>query len=477
MLAVTRVGKGLAKCYPMMCGARAELKVRFLSWVVLALTCLSMVAPPAQAFYDQHLSWSDMSDFDLRPAFRSQYASQSNLLEPSISDSTFELVLRDADDRVSEDFTIPDDLRNSVGFWLRVYTEWTTHHVAIFDSRHPEIVYEVLDFRELSKTARNAIVYEIVSKKKIKNTLAAYRKALAKLAAHPGGKHPGREEQNILKAIKRARHKHSIKELAHNVRSQTGQRDNIVKGLLAAEAFFPKMEQLFRQVGTPPELTRLALVESSFNLHATSRVGAAGVWQFMKNPGYKYMLIDQHANIDERLSPLKSTVAAARLLKENFQRFRNWPLSVTSYNHGLRGLLKFGKKKESEYEKIAHLFDPCKRSPLGWAGRNYYAEFLAVLHAEAYRKVFYGEPPVSNLRPVVFRKSGEKTALAIAMSAGVSLHEFKLLNPDILNINKPLPRNFLVAIPGDVDDMAGLIGKKPTHLQAKSSRKVRDSEG
>ncbi|MCM2323130.1 MAG: lytic transglycosylase domain-containing protein [Oligoflexia bacterium] len=222
------------------------------------------------------------------------------------------------------------------------------------------------------------------------------------------------------------------------------------------------MEELFASSGVPKELTRLALVESSFNLHAISYAGAAGVWQFMEYPGKKYLLIDRSAAIDERLSPLKSTVAAAKLLRENHQRFGSWALAVTSYNHGLRGLLRLKRSESKEFSRIAHLFDACnRRSPLGWAARNYYAEFLAVLHAESYRKLFYGEPPVQPLRPVAFRfAAAGKTALATAMEAGVGLQEFRLLNPDIRNLKKPLPPRFLIALPGTTDDLAGLTPKR-----------------
>ena len=238
-----------------------------------------------------------------------------------------------------------------------------------------------------------------------------------------------------------------------------------MKGLVAAESFFPKMEDLFRKLGAPVKLTRLSLVESSFNLHATSRVGAAGVWQFMPKTGASFMMIDPRLDIDERLSPLKSTVAAAKLLKQNKRYFGNWPLAVTAYNHGLRGL---SAHRKSERSQFLSLFYPAIKAALGWAGRNYYAEFLAVLHAEAYRKLYYGEPPVSELRAFAFRKLTEpKTAMQLAMENGIALQEFKLFNPDIRDLRKRLPRGFLVAIPGLLDDVALLtdVSKRRVGVQ------------
>lgn len=431
----------------------------------ITLAAIFAVTSQGVAAYNYPVAWSDMNDLDLRPVFQTQYVSQGNLLEPTIADWSYDLVLRDADNLVPAEFRIPAPLKRSVAFWLRIYTEWTTQHVVIFDSRHPEVVYEVLDFRPLSQTARNDIAYEIMRKNKIRARLAVWRHAIATVAARPRGPFKTPETLAVAAQIKKLPHKHRTSELAQNVRAQTGQRDNIVKGVLAAEAYFPKMEEVFRGMNVPPALTRLSLVESSFNLKSMSRVGAAGVWQFMPNPGYKYLKIDRHGGtIDERLSPLKASVAAAKLLRENFGRFHNWALAVTSYNHGLKGLKS--TKRQKDFDKIAHFFDPCYRqSPLGWAGRNYYAEFLAVLHAEAYRKVFYGDPPIPSLRPFVYKRLEKPAnAMTLAMENGVSLTDFRLLNPDIRNLRTILPKGFSVALTGSQDDLAALTTPPPSKL-------------
>ena len=82
----------------------------------------------------------------------------------------------------------------------------------------------------------------------------------------------------------------------------------------------------------------MPLVESSFNVRARSRYGAVGLWQFMRSTGRRYLRIGR--GIDERMDPLESTRAAARLLKENYEHFGNWPLAITAYNHGRRGILR-----------------------------------------------------------------------------------------------------------------------------------------
>jgi membrane-bound lytic murein transglycosylase D len=309
-------------------------------------------------------------------------------------------------------------------------------------------------------------VYELVREKRLKNVLRAYRAAFDRLASRKKSskktKHSP-EEQKILAAIQKLHHKHSLRELKANLRSQAGQRDNVMKGLLAAEAFFPRMEQIFASLKVPPELTRISLVESSFDLRAYSRVGAAGVWQFMPHTGGRMLMISDSSRIDERLSPIKATIAAAKLLRENYNQFKNWPLAVTSYNHGLKGLTKYRRKKGTRsFNEIAHLFDPCaKGSALGWAGRNYYTEFLGMLHAEAYRTMFYGEVPSVTVRPLVYQQvQKSKTALAFAMENGISVQRFRQSNPDIRDINGRLPVGVWVAVPGEMDDFSGLTQPK-----------------
>jgi len=436
---------------------------------LIALLALWICAR-SYAISTQPVTWADMSSIDLTPALESEYGSESNLHYPVINPKAHDLALADADSLISPEFHVPKEIYSSVAFWLKIYTEYSTQQMVLFDQNHPEIIYEVLDFRELSKTARNRIVYEIVSKKRIKKTFALYRAAFQKLAKNKKIKNPSREEAIILERLRLIKHKHSMAELSKNMRIQTGQRDNIVKGLLAAETYFHRIETLFQNTGIPVELSRLSLVESSFNLASTSRVGAVGVWQFMPTTAKSYLTLDKSLHVDERISPLKSSLAAARLLKANFNIFDNWASAVTAYNHGMRGLPKKGDP-DSKYEKTLKMFSLCAggsevkkphRSPLGWASKNYYSEFLAILHAEAYRKLFYGEPPVQELQPIAFKRLESKTsAAALAKNLGIKPLEFKMLNPDILNLNTPLPKGFWFAVPAQEDDIAQSLKSSP----------------
>ncbi|MDB5273356.1 MAG: mltD [Chitinophagaceae bacterium] len=97
--------------------------------------------------------------------------------------------------------------------------------------------------------------------------------------------------------------------------------------------FFPIFEEVFKQMNLPDELKYLAIVESGLNPRAMSRVGAAGLWQFMPGTGKEFGLY-QDQYIDERLDPYLSTIAAGKYLRQLNRTFDDWELGISSYNCG-----------------------------------------------------------------------------------------------------------------------------------------------
>jgi membrane-bound lytic murein transglycosylase D len=399
------------------------------------------------------------------PLNSEQYtASDQNIYYNLPSDAALDFAITDPDNRLPTDFKTIPGTEMAVEFWLKIYSQYTSHQIVIFDEKHPEIIYEIMDFRELSKTARNRIVYEIVRDKRINKRVAEYKFAFDKLIRSKRSNAKKSEvEERILSAIKRSRHRHhSIAFFKSGLRTQTGQRDHFFQGLARAAPYLERMETIFNSHDIPPLLTRLSIVESSFNFKATSKAGASGVWQFMPASAKEFMTLDHAHGIDERLSPLKSTAAAAKLLKRNYKIMKSWPLAVVAYNSGHSGIVKIPVHLRTN-KHLKNVMDLCSSNRyLGWAGKNYYTEFTAALYVDAYREELFG--PVSNgeFSPIKFvRVNGSTTKLAqIAKAYGLQVSTFLLMNPDLSPSVKSLPIGFWIAVPNTgnhEDDLAALF--------------------
>ncbi len=100
-----------------------------------------------------------------------------------------------------------------------------------------------------------------------------------------------------------------------------------------SQYYFPLIEEELIKAGLPVELRALPIIESALNPTAVSRMGAAGLWQFMPSTGKLYGL-EVNSLIDERYDPVLATRAACRYLKDMYAVFGDWMLAIASYNCG-----------------------------------------------------------------------------------------------------------------------------------------------
>jgi membrane-bound lytic murein transglycosylase D len=108
--------------------------------------------------------------------------------------------------------------------------------------------------------------------------------------------------------------------------------------------YFPYFERILKENGVPDDLKYLAVAESYLNPEATSFAKAAGIWQFMPKTGKEYGLKETDY-IDERRDVFKSTPAAVKLLKDNYNELKkigvdDWLLAMCAYNAGIGNVTK-----------------------------------------------------------------------------------------------------------------------------------------
>ncbi len=111
-----------------------------------------------------------------------------------------------------------------------------------------------------------------------------------------------------------------------------------------AARWFPLIESILAREGVPDDMKYLALIESGL-MNVVSPVGATGYWQFMKETAVGHGL-EVSSEVDERYNVEKSTVAAAKYLKEARARFGSWVMAAAAYNVGQAGLNRHMDRQE-----------------------------------------------------------------------------------------------------------------------------------
>ena len=282
----------------------------------------------------------------------------------------------------------PQALRPQVEFWTKIFATYSEYQVVIHDAVYLDKVYAVLDFRPLLKKHGEAKARKLKSKR-TKQELKKIRAALRKLHKHGAkGRTLSSRERKIRSLFKDVKERHKFRKAAAKgrLRAQSGIRERFQESLRLSGRYLPRMEKIFRQKGLPVVLTRLPLIESSFNIEAYSKVGAAGIWQFMPATGRLFLTIN-HV-VDERLDPIIATRAAADLLKSNYDRLQTWPLAVTAYNHGPSGMARAVRKVGTR--DIVPIIRRYKSRTFGFASRNFYAELLAAIEVEKNSVRYFG---------------------------------------------------------------------------------------
>ena len=225
---------------------------------------------------------------------------------------------------------------------------------------------------------------------------------------------------------------------------QTTIRDKFATWLARSGKYIPFMKNLLKEQGLPEDLVYMALIESGFDPYAYSRSKAVGPWQFIYLTGRRYGL-KVNWWVDERRDPEKSTIAAAKYLKDLYEMFACWYLAAAGYNAGEYRIIKAMKRFRTEDFWALTKYRYLKRET-----KNYVPLMIAAaLVAKDPEK--YGFIDIEYQEPLRYEKVKvpELTDLShIAKACKISLEEIKDLNPELQRgVTPPNEAEYEIKIP------------------------------
>ncbi|MBN2357190.1 LysM peptidoglycan-binding domain-containing protein [candidate division KSB1 bacterium] len=345
-------------------------------------------------------------------------------------------------------FPSPPAVQRRVNFWVKAFTQYSKNHIILHDSEYPQVIYDVVDLN-------GSTVFEYFNKRarwqRVNSSRQEIRSVLRKLAAL-------KEPVDVDQLSVREREVYLL--WAHvstpgkfvvaqrNLHAQQGLRGLFQTGLERSGRYLDTMKVIFREHGVPEDLCYLPHVESAFNYRAYSKRGAAGIWQFTRSTGRLFLKIDY--SIDERYDPYLATVAAARLLRHNYEELDSWPLAITAYNHGTNGMKR--AKEKLRTDDLGKIIEEYDGRAFGFASKNFYAEFLAAVHVARNHEAYF--PDLQFEQPIKyqdFKVPNYVTLDALSRKFGIDKKVLAQLNPalrhPIQKSTRRIPRGYELRLP------------------------------
>ncbi len=338
----------------------------------------------------------------------------------------------------SYQFPLYPEIRNNVFFWQQIYSTYSINTAVIHDKTDLSIIYTTVKLK--SASTKNAASY---NKRKIDAAKKRYRNLLLKLARNQSA---GFGQFNKVKRLFPANATpRDFRKAADNIRAQRGLREHFQNGVKQSGAYMARIKAIFDSYNLPHDLAYLPHVESSFNLKAYSKHGAAGIWQFTRATGKQYLTINNA--IDERKDPILAAHAAAKLLKDNYASLHDWPLALTAYNYGKAGMMR-AQKANGSYQKIFSSYD---KGAFKFASRNFYSEFLAAVYVakklERSNTLRLDKPG----NTISFRAPADISLLKLCKHLNLSQDDIKRYNPALLSSvykgQRTIPKDFVLRLP------------------------------
>ncbi len=197
---------------------------------------------------------------------------------------------------------------------------------------------------------------------------------------------------------------------------------------ITLEKAIPYLYHIVQEIerrGLPTEIALLPFIESSFNPHATSRAGAAGLWQFIPSTG-RYFNLKQDSQRDERRDVIASTTAALDYLSLLYEMYGDWHLALAAYNWGEGSV-----KRALEKNRQLNLSEDYNSLTMPAETRNYLPKLQAFKNIIETPEAFGIDLPALDNKPYFVTVYGSKTVdiKTAAKLADMSLTEFRALNP------------------------------------------------
>lgn len=336
-------------------------------------------------------------------------------------------------------FPEPDIIKGNVQFWKKIYSEVLLEEGLLHDRDYPLIIYEKIDLSSIPENKRSE---HIESRK---NTYVTVLKGVAEKSRLD------KEQKRLLELFKAHASLDALKGASDRIRFQLGQKQRFKEGLERSFMYLDTISSILKKYGLPDQLKYLPHVESSFDPKAYSRVGAAGMWQFMRSTGKLFMTINY--DIDQRLDPIISSDAAARLLSLNFEQLQSWPLAITAYNHGLSGMKKAVNTLGTN--DIGEILLKHESPSFKFASKNFYASFIAAMRlADSAFHYFPDLIPQKAIARQSLLIDVKVTPLQLCQMTGITLDLFKQYNPSIrpsvYSQKKRIPAGYSVSLPDTV---------------------------